>query len=95
MAKLLVPFCELWDWARPWLACGVCGYYKEDGERRGRCFVCVTINDATCQIGLRKHPAEAGYDGTKITGCLVNGINGMLRLALNLKRKFGWGLRSF
>ena len=56
---------ELWDWARPWLACGVCGYYKEDGERRGRCFACVTINNATCQIGLRKHPAEAGYDGTK------------------------------
>lgn len=63
-----------WDWSRPWIACGVEGIYRNNGTDVAKCFLCVMLQMDYCEVGLRKPPEEAGFNGTDqywIPGCLA------------------------
>lgn len=53
-----------WDWARPWISCGIAGFYRKNaGEPAIRCFLCKTFQVNNNEYGLRRHPDETHLDG--------------------------------
>ena len=50
---------EPWDWARPWISCGIGGTYREGNSNdAARCFLCKTFQNGNLEYGLRRHPDE-------------------------------------
>ena len=63
-----------WDWARPWVACGVEGVYRNNGTDIAKCFLCAMFQGDYCEVGLRKLPEEIGFNGTDqfwVPGCFT------------------------
>lgn len=53
------------DWARPWIACGVEGWWCSNGGRKKvRGFLSMTFQEDTVEYGIRRHPDETLLDGT-------------------------------
>lgn len=54
-----------WDWARPWVSCGIAGWWTPKGsDKRIRCFLARTFQEGCFEMGLRRHPNESTLDGT-------------------------------
>lgn len=55
---------ENWDWARPWISCGIPGWWRPKGsDKRIHCFLARTFQDGHSEMGLRRHPDETTIDG--------------------------------
>ena len=53
-----------WDWARPWISCGIPGWWRPKGsDKRIRCFLARTFQNGHIEMGLRRHPDETTIDG--------------------------------
>ena len=53
-----------WDWARPWISCGIGGEFRAEGsDMRIRCFLCGTFQGQRMEFGLRRHPDETRLAG--------------------------------
>lgn len=58
------PVEEIWDWARPWISCGIVGWWHPNGaDKRIRCFLARTFQEGRFEMGLRRHPDESTLDG--------------------------------
>lgn len=58
------PVEEPWDWARPWISCGITGWWQPNGEgKRIHCFLAQTFQEDRFEMGLRRHPDENTLDG--------------------------------
>lgn len=56
-----------WDWARPWISCGIVGNYSKDkGEAPIPCFLCKTFQANNGEYGLRRHPDETHLAGKNV-----------------------------
>ena len=54
-----------WDWARPWIACGIEGWWCKKGVRKKvRSFLGMTFQEGCVEYGIRRHPDETLLDGT-------------------------------
>ena len=52
-----------WDWTRPWIACGVEGWYcRSDSEKRVKAMLCMVLQGETVEYGIRRHPDEILLD---------------------------------
>ena len=52
-----------WDWTRPWIACGVEGWYcRSDSEMRVKAMLCMVLQGETVEYGIRRHPDEILLD---------------------------------
>ncbi len=55
---------EARDWARPWISCGISGWWRPKGaDKRIRCFLARTFQNGHFEMGLRRHPDETTIDG--------------------------------
>lgn len=53
------PICKPFDWARPWLTCGICGYVQHEGGKKIRCMIGVASDGTRIEVGIRRHPEES------------------------------------
>ncbi len=54
-----------WDWTRPWIACGIEGWYcRRDSDKRVKAMLCMVFQGETVQYGIRRHPDETLLDST-------------------------------
>ena len=52
-----------WDWTRPWIACGIEGWYcRGDSEKRVKAMLCMVFQGETVEYGIRRHPDETLLD---------------------------------
>ena len=56
---------KAWDWARPWIACGITGWYcRRDPDKRIKAMLCMVFQGETFKYGIRRHPDETLLDST-------------------------------
>lgn len=54
-----------WDWSRPWIACGIEGWYcRRDSDKRTRALLCMVFQGEVVEYGVRRHPDETLLDST-------------------------------
>lgn len=54
---------EPWDWARPWIACGIEGWFRgKEATNPVRCFLAQTFQSGKHEFGFRRHPDENTLD---------------------------------
>ncbi len=53
------------DWAREWLACGVCGEITYDGAPQ-KCMIAVASDGVMLELGIRRHPEMSDMPGDEV-----------------------------
>ena len=54
-----------WDWTRPWIACGIEGWYcRRDPDKRIKAMLCMVFQRDAVEYGIRRHPDETLLDST-------------------------------
>ena len=52
-----------WDWSRPWIACGIEGWYcRSASDKRIKTMLCMAFQGETVEYGIRRHPDETLLD---------------------------------
>ena len=52
-----------WDWSRPWIACGIEGWYcRNDSDKRVKTMLCMVFQGKAVEYGIRRHPDETLLD---------------------------------